>query len=134
MYIIVNVVIRIVNVINRIVHVMKNIVNVMNSILYNNDACNCRFGKSHYDDLTILALKQCCLTRFSTLRRLLGFRRSQTTLAERMRQSMARDKLAPILTESHLRALDRRLRVVLEVIYNCTMKLKVRDVIVDDGF
>ncbi|KAK2189595.1 hypothetical protein NP493_101g01004 [Ridgeia piscesae] len=93
------------------------------------------FGKPHYDDLTILApVTQCCLIRYSTLRRLLGFLRSQTTLAQRMRQSMARDKLAPILTEPHLTALNRRLIVVLQVVYNCTTKRRTRDVIVDDGF
>ena len=85
--------------------------------------------------MSILApVYQCCLIRYSTLRRLLAIQQSQTTLSERMRQSMARDKLAPILTERHLVALDRRLNIVLNVVYNCTLNHEARDVIVDDGF
>ena len=105
------------------------------NLIRNTDDARFRFGKSHYDDLTILApVTQCCLIRYSTLNRLLVFRHGQTTLAGRMRQSMARDKLAPLLTEPHLRALDRRLNIVLQAVYNCTTKLNANDVIIDDGF
>ena len=114
---------------------MENATTFTITIHYYSNIVRYRFGKSHYDDLTILApVTQCCLIRYSTLRRLLGFLRSQTTLAQRMRQSMARDKLAPILTEPHLTALNRRLVVVLQAVYNCTTKRRTRDVIVDDGF
>ena len=95
----------------------------------------CRFGKPLYDELSIMApIYQCCLIRYSTLRRLLAIQQSQTPLSERMRQALARDKLAPILTDGHLAALDRRLNIVLQTLYNCILQHKAGDVIVDDGF
>lgn len=94
------------------------------------------FGKSHHDELTILApVYQCCLIRYSTLLKLFHFYQGPVPLSQLMQQSMAADALFPILTDSHLQALDRRVGIVLRTVYECIMRGNaVADVIVDDGF
>lgn len=94
------------------------------------------FGKSQHDELTILApVYQCCLIRYSTLLKLFRFYQGPVPLSQLMQQSMAADALFPILTDTHLRALDRRVRIVLRAVYECIMRGNaVADVIVDDGF
>ncbi|KAM9844007.1 extracellular serine/threonine protein kinase FAM20C-like [Aulostomus maculatus] len=81
------------------------------------------FGRHSRDELSILApLQQCCRIRRSTLLRLrllshLGFR-----LSDVMRESLAQDPLAavaPLLSEPHLSALDRRLATILQVVQTC---------------
>lgn len=94
------------------------------------------FGKSHHDELTILApVYQCCLIRYSTLLKLFHFYQGPVPLSQLMQQSMAADALFPILTDSHLQAVDRRVGIVLRTVYECIMRGNaVADVIVDDGF
>ncbi|XP_044186100.1 extracellular serine/threonine protein kinase FAM20C-like [Thunnus albacares] len=81
------------------------------------------FGRHSRDEPSILApLQQCCRIRRSTLLRLRllslpGFRMSDV-----MRESLAQDPLAgvaPLLSELHLSALDRRLATVLQVVQTC---------------
>lgn len=93
------------------------------------------FGKAHHDELSILApLYQCCLLRRSTLRRLLSLHNGREPLSSVMRQSLSRDPVNPVLTEAHLRALDRRLRLVLEVLRECVTDRSAAEVlIVDDA-
>ena len=57
-------------------------------------------------------------------------------LSGSLRKSLQTEIVQPILTESHLEALDRRLVKVLEVIYSCVgMNGKdVNNTIIDDGF
>lgn len=91
------------------------------------------FGKSRYDELSILApLYQCCLLRRSTLRRLLSLHNGLEPLSSHMRRSLTRDPLDPILTEGHLEALDRRLHIVLEVVRECVSQRTAEEVIILD--
>lgn len=51
-----------------------------------------------------------------------------------MSQSLSVDPVAPILTQAHLVALDRRLAIVLEQVRECTSRRPFQDVIIADGF
>ncbi|XP_032678997.1 extracellular serine/threonine protein CG31145 [Odontomachus brunneus] len=78
------------------------------------------FGKPFHDETSILApLLQCCIIRQSTLATLLRFHNGPTRLSAAMRQSMAKDPVAPVLWEPHLDALDRRIGIVLQAIRDC---------------
>ncbi|XP_064478492.1 extracellular serine/threonine protein CG31145-like [Ornithodoros turicata] len=91
------------------------------------------FGKANHDELSILApVYQCCLMRQSTLRRLLELHNGPHRLSEVMRESLKGDPVDPVLTEPHLLALDRRLRIVLEVIRECISERTAEEVIVWD--
>ena len=81
------------------------------------------------------ALYQCCLIRHSTLRTLLAYERGPVKLSSVMRDSLYHDKLKPILLEPHLLALDRRVKIILKIVYRCVQKNGSFDkVVVDDGF
>lgn len=87
------------------------------------------FGKPHHDELSILApLYQCCIVNFSTFRRLVQLQHGPSKLSTLMRCSLSRDPLSPVLLEKHLRALDRRLEIVLDVIRDCLSRLGSRSV------
>ncbi|AWP18638.1 putative extracellular serine/threonine protein kinase FAM20C-like [Scophthalmus maximus] len=81
------------------------------------------FGRHSRDEPTILApLQQCCRIRRSTLLRLRLLSRPGFRLSDAMRESLAQDPLAgvaPLLSEPHLSALDRRLAAVLRVVRTC---------------
>ena len=49
-----------------------------------------------------------------------------------MRESLARDPVAPVLWEPHLEALDRRIGITLQGIRDCLAKNKEEDVIVSN--
>lgn len=49
-----------------------------------------------------------------------------------MRSSLSRDPLAPILTEKHLFALDRRIAIILDTIRECTQERNSNKVIFFD--
>lgn len=57
--------------------------------------------------------------RASSLRRLLEFNAGPHTLSDLMRRSMANDPVAPVLTDAHLAALDRRVRTILQTVRTC---------------
>jgi hypothetical protein len=60
-------------------------------------------------DLSILApVYQCCHIRYSTLIKIVKLYLGPERLSDLMRESLAKDSLAPILTEPHLYALDKR--------------------------
>ncbi|XP_041673440.1 extracellular serine/threonine protein kinase FAM20C-like [Cheilinus undulatus] len=81
------------------------------------------FGRHSQDEPSILApLKQCCRIRHSTLLRLRLLSFQGFRLSEIMRESLLQDPLAgvaPLLSEEHLSALDRRLAAILQVVQTC---------------
>ncbi|XP_060882974.1 extracellular serine/threonine protein kinase FAM20C [Labrus mixtus] len=81
------------------------------------------FGRHSQDEPSILApLKQCCRIRRSTLLRLRLLSLTSFRLSDVMRDSLLQDPLAggaPLLSEAHLSALDRRLAAVLQVVQSC---------------
>ncbi|XP_078035744.1 extracellular serine/threonine protein CG31145 [Augochlora pura] len=78
------------------------------------------FGRPFHDEISILApILQCCMIRQSTLGILLKFHNGPVRLSEAIRESMAKDPVAPVLWEPHLTALDRRVRVILQAVRDC---------------
>ncbi|KAJ8406689.1 hypothetical protein AAFF_G00296050 [Aldrovandia affinis] len=81
------------------------------------------FGRHSRDEPSILApLKQCCRIRRSTLLRLHLLSLPQFRLSDIMRESLSQDRLAavaPLLSQAHLSALDRRLAAVLQAVRHC---------------
>ena len=71
--------------------------------------------------------------RLSTWLRLVKLKKDKVhTLSARLRKSMDLDPVAPILTELHLRALDRRLGKALGVIRKCISENGKRKVLIKD--
>jgi len=116
--------------------------------IFNNDSMTLHldhgraFGRPNHDEMSILApLFQCCLVRQSTLRRLIQLHTSSAEgkLSSLVEQSMAADPLNPVLTQAHIRALDRRLAIVLKVTRDCVNKRNqerceaFREVVIDDA-
>ena len=57
------------------------------------------------------------------------------TLSSAMRRVLSTDQVAPVLLDPHLKALDRRLVIILKTVYKCLQKNKfIGKVVVDDGF
>uniref|UniRef100_A0A3Q3JNW6 FAM20 C-terminal domain-containing protein n=1 Tax=Monopterus albus TaxID=43700 RepID=A0A3Q3JNW6_MONAL len=81
------------------------------------------FGRHSKDEPSILSpLEQCCRIRRSTWLRLRLLSLPQYRLSDVMRASLSNDPLhsvAPLLSEPHLAALDRRLKTVLETVGRC---------------
>ncbi|XP_069663315.1 extracellular serine/threonine protein kinase FAM20C-like isoform X2 [Haliaeetus albicilla] len=92
------------------------------------------FGTHSRDEPSILApLWQCCSIKKSTYLRLQLLATQPYRLSDLLREALATDPLAPILTEPHLRALDRRLGKVLATVGRCLAGAARRDeVVVDD--
>ena len=57
-------------------------------------------------------------------------------LSDALRKGMADDPANPVLTEGHLLALDRRIRIILNTIHDCIERNggSHDNVILDDGF
>lgn len=85
------------------------------------------FGLPRHDELSILEIvKQCCLIRVRSVRKLLQFnsgtmnpKASFSSLSERMRLSLKSDPVDPVLSEANLKALDRRVFLILSTIREC---------------
>ncbi|XP_060932475.1 extracellular serine/threonine protein kinase FAM20C [Limanda limanda] len=81
------------------------------------------FGRHSRDESSILApLRQCCRIRRSTLFGLRLLSLPAFRLSDVLRESLAQDPLAggaPLLSEPHLSALDRRLVTVLRGMQTC---------------
>ena len=76
------------------------------------------------DKLFILApVFQCCLLRFSTFEKIYMFYKGPKPLSDLMRESMSEDPVSPILLDSHLVALNRRVKLILKTVYNCIDKI-----------
>ncbi|XP_069761808.1 extracellular serine/threonine protein kinase FAM20C-like isoform X2 [Narcine bancroftii] len=81
------------------------------------------FGKHSHDELSILVpLSQCCRIKQSTYLRLQLLAKEEYKLSYLMAESLMQDKLAPILIEPHLQALDRRVRIILRTVRDCVEK------------
>ncbi|XP_062874949.1 extracellular serine/threonine protein kinase FAM20C [Trichomycterus rosablanca] len=81
------------------------------------------FGKHSHDEMSILVpLIQCCRVRKSTYLRLQLLAKEEYKLSSLMEESLLHDYLSPILIRPHLQALDRRLRMALNVLANCVEK------------
>ncbi|XP_025067130.1 extracellular serine/threonine protein kinase FAM20C-like isoform X3 [Alligator sinensis] len=91
------------------------------------------FGRHSHDEMSILApLQQCCSIKKSTYLRLQLLATEAYRLSDVMRESLASDRLSPILSEPHLEALDRRLQKVLDMVRECMVKGSHKEVLVDD--
>lgn len=92
------------------------------------------FGKAFHDEISILApIKQCCMIRATTLKRLLNFHSGPKLLSKLMEEAMANDPIAPVLWQPYLTALDRRVVIILNEIRNCLQKTSVSaDVVVSN--
>ncbi|XP_061130715.1 extracellular serine/threonine protein kinase FAM20C-like isoform X1 [Syngnathus typhle] len=97
------------------------------------------FGRHSKDEPSILVpLEQCCRIRRSTWLRLRLLSLPQYRLSDVMRASLSHDPLhgvAPLLTEPHLSALDRRLKTITDAVSRCLEKQSeggVDEVIYDD--
>uniref|UniRef100_A0A8C4N9Z7 FAM20 C-terminal domain-containing protein n=1 Tax=Eptatretus burgeri TaxID=7764 RepID=A0A8C4N9Z7_EPTBU len=91
------------------------------------------FGKHSHDELSILApLQQCCRLRRSTYLKLRLLARPVHRLSDVMRESLAQDVLAPLLTEQHLAALDRRVSIVLRNVRHCVRVYGAENVLEPD--
>ncbi|MCJ8738439.1 hypothetical protein PDJAM_G00035910 [Pangasius djambal] len=91
------------------------------------------FGKHSHDEVSILApLSQCCRVKKSTHLRLQLLAKEEYKLSFLMEESLQRDSLSPILIQPHLEAMDRRLRLVLQVLADCIEKEGYSSVVEDD--
>ncbi|XP_075949005.1 extracellular serine/threonine protein kinase FAM20C [Anarhichas minor] len=91
------------------------------------------FGKHSHDEISILVpLTQCCRVRKSTHLRLQLLAKEEYKLSMLMAESLVRDRLSPILIQPHLDAMDRRLRLVLNVLSECIEKEGYGYVVEDD--
>lgn len=76
------------------------------------------FGNPNIDHIDILApLYQCCRIRESLWNRLLWLRGK--VLSKMMRQLLEWSHIAPVITEPHLEALDRRIEILIATVYVC---------------
>uniref|UniRef100_A0A671N2N7 Extracellular serine/threonine protein kinase FAM20C-like n=2 Tax=Sinocyclocheilus anshuiensis TaxID=1608454 RepID=A0A671N2N7_9TELE len=91
------------------------------------------FGKHSHDELSILVpLSQCCRVKKSTHLRLQLLAKEEFRLSALMEESLQTDTLSPILIRPHLEAMDRRLRLVLQVLADCIEKEGYSNVVEDD--
>ncbi len=70
--------------------------------------------------------------RKSTYLRLQLLAKEDYQLSSLMEESLLRDRLSPILIQSHLKAMDRRLRLVLQVLAGCIEKEGYVNVVEED--
>ncbi|KAL4240460.1 sequence similarity 20 [Mactra antiquata] len=93
------------------------------------------FGRANHDEMSILApVFQCCMIRYSTFIKLVKLYLGPEKLSTLLRDSMKKDKIAPILTENHIVALDRRVIKILTTVQDCIRTNPYTDVIIDDFF
>ncbi|XP_074867030.1 extracellular serine/threonine protein kinase FAM20C [Carettochelys insculpta] len=91
------------------------------------------FGKYSHDELSILVpLNQCCRIRKSSYLRLQLLAKEEYKLSHLMEESLLKDKVAPILYQLHLEAMDRRLRIVLKAVSDCIEKDGYDNVVEND--
>lgn len=91
------------------------------------------FGRAFHDEHSILRpLLQCCVLRLSTFNRIYMFHNGPSRLSELLRESMASDPVSPVLTEAHLKALDRRVGFVLDAVRRCLAVNRPELVFLDD--
>lgn len=91
---------------------------------------NQRINESTSDSLSCsqFAKKTILIVRF-TLKQC-RFQRGPKPLSEIMRESLAKDPIAPVLWEPHLIALDRRVDLILKGVRDCIQKNSIEDVVI----
>lgn len=91
------------------------------------------FGNPLEDDLTLLGpLAQCCIIRKSTFQYLKKIHQSKREkLSDHMRNTLAKDSIHPVIPESYLEALDRRLAKVLDMVGDCLSLHEEKRVLID---
>ncbi|XP_078358088.1 glycosaminoglycan xylosylkinase-like [Oculina patagonica] len=78
------------------------------------------FGDPHHDEMSILApIYQCCKLRRSTWNRFLAISRKKTPLSELLRKATEEDPVAPILSDPHFKAIDRRMKIAIDTVKMC---------------
>ena len=91
------------------------------------------FGKAKHDEMSILEpIRQCCLFRYSTFLRLKYLYKNK--FGKMLDESLKSDPLYPILTDDHLKAIDRRTVIIFNELNKCIDKHTVLNVLVDDGY
>lgn len=70
--------------------------------------------------------------RKSSYLRLQLLAKEEYQLSSLMEESLLRDRLSPVLIQRHLQALDRRLRLVLQVLAGCIEKEGYVNVVEED--
>lgn len=91
------------------------------------------FGRPNQDEFSILEpFKQCCFMRYSTFKKLKYLYKNN--FSKLLDQSLKSDPLYPVLTESHLQAIDRRVKIIFKELSDCIDKFKTTHVVIDDGF
>lgn len=91
------------------------------------------FGNPSVDETSILApLYQCCKVRMKLYQLLLRY--SELNLGDMLNNRLKDDPVYPIVTASHLYAVNRRLRKVLSVIASCLDEHGIEHVLIDDKF
>lgn len=69
----------------------------------------------------------------STYLRLQLLAKEDYQLSSLMEESLLRDRLSPVLIQPHLQAMDRRLRLVLQVLAGCVEKEGYSNVVEEDS-
>ncbi|XP_064643874.1 glycosaminoglycan xylosylkinase-like [Lineus longissimus] len=89
------------------------------------------FGNPFHDELSILApLYQCCMLRESTYEKLVLLQNG--VLSQVLRTVLATDPISPILTDLYYKAMDRRMKKIIQLIHKCIEdKSKERVLLVD---
>uniref|UniRef100_A0A914WR90 FAM20 C-terminal domain-containing protein n=1 Tax=Plectus sambesii TaxID=2011161 RepID=A0A914WR90_9BILA len=91
------------------------------------------FGNPQTDEISILApLYQCCRVRTKLYSLLLRY--SEIDFASVLNNRLRFDALFPILTDQHLEAVNRRVRIILMVLAACIESHGVSNVVQNDGF
>lgn len=73
-----------------------------------------------------------CRIRRSTYLRLQLLAKEEYKLSLLMAESLQKDRVAPILYQPHLEALDRRLRIILQAVRDCVESDGLHSVVQDD--
>lgn len=88
------------------------------------------YGNPELFDKSILApMKQCCILRKNTFEAIKNFR---GRLGKVLDESMKTDPIYPIVTQSHLDAMDKRLEHVIETVNTCIEKYGREHVLLDN--
>lgn len=91
------------------------------------------FGNPYVDEMTILApLYQCCIIRQRMYDRLWQLRNG--VLGQVLYNILREESLAPILSRSNYKAVDRRLHIVLNIVDECISKHGRQEVLLDDSY
>ncbi|XP_062514877.1 glycosaminoglycan xylosylkinase-like [Corticium candelabrum] len=81
------------------------------------------FGNAKHDEWSILApIYQCCMIRRSTWDKLLALSKGSKSLGALLKERTSVDFVAPVLTDEHFEAVNRRLENAINLINKCISK------------